>query len=98
MAPLIDHPPRLQELSAAIRQRVPIGLASLSDRLGNVVLVKHSAGYITAYGNIDAALVKKGDAVKRGQTIATAGQTGNVTSPQLLFEVRKGAAPVNPRQ
>jgi murein DD-endopeptidase MepM/ murein hydrolase activator NlpD len=41
-------------------------------------------------------LVKRGDSVKRGQTIAHAGQTGNVTSPQLHFEIRKGSTPVDP--
>jgi murein DD-endopeptidase MepM/ murein hydrolase activator NlpD len=65
---------------------------------GNLILIRHPNGYVTAYGHAKDLEVKKGDAVKRGQTIATAGQTGNVTSPQLLFEVRKGAAPVNPRQ
>jgi murein DD-endopeptidase MepM/ murein hydrolase activator NlpD len=65
---------------------------------GNLILIRHPNGYVTAYGHAKDLDVKKGDVVKRGQTIATAGQTGNVTSPQVLFEVRKGAAPVNPRQ
>jgi murein DD-endopeptidase MepM/ murein hydrolase activator NlpD len=43
-------------------------------------------------------LVKRGETVKRGQVIAHAGQTGNVTSPQLHFEIRKGATPVDPAQ
>ncbi len=63
---------------------------------GNLILIRHSNGYVTAYGHAKDLDVKKGDTVKRGQTIATAGQTGNVTSPQVLFEVRKGAAPVDP--
>lgn len=63
---------------------------------GNLVLIRHANGYVTAYGHAKELDVKKGEAVKRGQTIGTAGQTGNVTSPQLLFEVRKGAAPVDP--
>jgi murein DD-endopeptidase MepM/ murein hydrolase activator NlpD len=65
---------------------------------GNLILIRHADGYVTAYAHARDLSVKRGDTVRRGQTIATAGQTGNVTSPQLLFEVRKGATPVNPRQ
>lgn len=63
---------------------------------GNLILIRHANGYVTAYGHAKQLDVKKGESVRRGQTIATAGQTGNVTSPQVLFEVRKGAAPVDP--
>ncbi|MBP0580891.1 peptidoglycan DD-metalloendopeptidase family protein [Labrys sp. LIt4] len=63
---------------------------------GNLILIRHANGYVTAYGHAKQLDVKKGETVRRGQTIATAGQTGNVTSPQVLFEVRKGAAPVDP--
>jgi len=65
---------------------------------GNLILIRHADGYVTAYAHARDISVKRGDVVRRGQTIATAGQTGDVTSPQLLFEVRKGATPVNPRQ
>ena len=65
---------------------------------GNLILIRHADGYVTAYAHTKDLNVKRGDTVRRGQTIATAGQTGNVTSPQLLFEVRKGATPLNPRQ
>ena len=61
-------------------------------KLGNLVLVEHSAGYITAYGNNDALLVKKGDEVKKGQTIAKAGNSGGAASPRVHFEVRRGGA------
>ena len=63
---------------------------------GNLVLVRHSNGFVSAYANASQLLVKRGDSVKRGQTIAHAGQTGNVTSPQLHFEIRKGSTPVDP--
>ncbi|WP_018391235.1 M23 family metallopeptidase [Ancylobacter sp. FA202] len=65
---------------------------------GNLVLIKHADGWVTAYANNSALDVKKGDTVKRGQVIAKAGQTGNVTSPQLHFEIRKGSQPVDPSQ
>jgi murein DD-endopeptidase MepM/ murein hydrolase activator NlpD len=65
---------------------------------GNLVLVRHANGFVTAYAHASDILVKRGEAVKRGQVIAHAGQTGNVTSPQLHFEIRKGATPVDPAQ
>jgi len=65
---------------------------------GNLVLVRHANGYVSAYANASELMVKRGDAVKRGQVIAHAGQTGNVTSPQLHFEIRKGSTPVDPMQ
>jgi len=65
---------------------------------GNLVLVRHRNGYVTAYAHASEVLVKRGDTVKRGQVIAKSGQTGSVTSPQLHFEIRKGSTPVNPAQ
>jgi murein DD-endopeptidase MepM/ murein hydrolase activator NlpD len=63
---------------------------------GNLVLVRHSNGYVTAYAHASELMVKRGDPIKRGQTIAKAGQTGNVNSPQLHFEIRKGSSPIDP--
>ncbi|MGI8524918.1 MAG: peptidoglycan DD-metalloendopeptidase family protein [Pseudolabrys sp.] len=65
---------------------------------GNLVLVRHSNGFVSAYANASELMVKRGDTVKRGQVIARAGQTGNVASPQLHFEIRKGSTPVDPAQ
>jgi murein DD-endopeptidase MepM/ murein hydrolase activator NlpD len=65
---------------------------------GNLVLVRHSNGFVTAYAHASELNVKKGETIKRGQVIGKAGQTGNVSSPQLHFEVRKGATPVDPTQ
>jgi murein DD-endopeptidase MepM/ murein hydrolase activator NlpD len=63
---------------------------------GNLVLIKHENGFVSAYAHNGSLSVKRGEQVKRGQVIATSGQTGNVTSPQLHFEIRKGAQPVDP--
>lgn len=63
---------------------------------GNLVLIRHSNGYVSAYAHNGELKVKRGDTVKRGQVVASSGQTGNVSSPQLHFELRKGAAPVDP--
>lgn len=65
---------------------------------GNLVLIKHSDGYITAYAHNDKLYVKKGQTVLRGEKIATVGSTGSVNTPQLHFEVRAGKKAVNPRQ
>jgi murein DD-endopeptidase MepM/ murein hydrolase activator NlpD len=63
---------------------------------GNLVLIRHPNGFVSAYAHNGALEVKRGDQVKRGQTIAKSGQSGNVGSPQLHFELRKGSTPVDP--
>ena len=63
---------------------------------GNLILIKHPNGFVTAYGNNGELDVKRGEQVKRGQVIAKSGDTGNVNSPQLHFELRKGSTPVDP--
>lgn len=63
---------------------------------GNLVLIRHDNGYVTAYAHAGEILVKRGETVKRGQVIAKSGETGNVKSPELHFEIRKGATPVDP--
>ncbi len=64
---------------------------------GNLLLVKHADGLMTAYAHLERFLVKRGDKVKRGQLIGTVGSSGAVTIPQLHFEVRKKSDPVDPR-
>lgn len=63
---------------------------------GNLLLIRHADGWVSAYAHCDTLLVKRGAQVKRGQVIARVGQTGNVDSPQLHFELRKGAQAVDP--
>jgi murein DD-endopeptidase MepM/ murein hydrolase activator NlpD len=63
---------------------------------GKLVLIRHENGFVTAYAHNSDVAVKRGDKVSRGQMIAKSGSTGNVTSPQLHFEVRKGSTPVDP--
>ncbi len=63
---------------------------------GNLVLIRHPNGYVSAYANNADIAVHRGEQVTRGQTIAKSGQSGNVTSPQLHFELRKGSTPVDP--
>lgn len=63
---------------------------------GNLLLVRHADGWITAYAHNSELLVKRGDQVRRGQVVARSGETGKVTEPQLHFEVRKGKEAINP--
>jgi murein DD-endopeptidase MepM/ murein hydrolase activator NlpD len=63
---------------------------------GNLVLLRHENGWVTAYAHNKDLFVRRGDTVKRGDVIAKAGQTGSVTSPQVHFELRKGATAVDP--
>ena len=63
---------------------------------GNLLLIKHEGGWMTAYAHNDTLLVKRGDTVKRGQKIAKVGDSGGVTQTQLHFEVRQGTRAVDP--
>lgn len=63
---------------------------------GNLVLIRHANGYVTAYANLKDMSVVKNAQVSRGDIIGTTGTTGAVASPQLHFELRKGATPVDP--
>ena len=63
---------------------------------GNLVLVRHADGWVTAYAHTEEILVRRGDTVRRGQPIGRVGSSGNVAQPQLHFEVRKGTRAVDP--
>ena len=75
------------------------GVAYAGDELkgyGNLVLIRHSNNWVSAYAHNEEILVKRGDQVRRGQVISKAGRTGEVNQPQLHFELRKGSRPVDP--
>lgn len=63
---------------------------------GNLILIRHPNGYVSAYAHLKDMNVAKGTVVNRGDSIGTAGKTGSVSKPQLHFELRKGATPVDP--
>ncbi|UYO00078.1 MAG: M23 family metallopeptidase [Devosia sp.] len=63
---------------------------------GNLVLIRHPNGYVSAYAHLKDMGVAKGTNVNRGDSIGTVGATGSVSRPQLHFELRKGATPVDP--
>ncbi len=64
---------------------------------GNLVLIRHANRWMTAYAHLDKILVKKGDTLKQGQSLGTVGSTGQVDSPQLHFEIRRGTEAINPQ-
>lgn len=65
---------------------------------GNIVLIKHANGLISAYAHLDDVTVKAGETIAAGQVIAKVGETGGVPQPQLHFELRRGKTPVDPRE
>jgi murein DD-endopeptidase MepM/ murein hydrolase activator NlpD len=66
------------------------------DGYGRMILVRHAEGYITTYAHNATLLVEVGDVVRRGQVIARVGDTGDVSTSQLHFELRRGTKPINP--
>ena len=104
-APLAGKPNQGINISApagtAIKAAGPGTVAYAGNELrgyGNLVLIQHGDGLVTAYAHAASLSVKKGDTVTAGQTIGTVGQTGAVDAPQLHFEVRKNSSPVDPKQ
>ncbi len=63
---------------------------------GNLLLIKHAGGWVTAYAHNGRLLVKRGEKVRKGQNIATVGSTGSVKNPQLHFELRRGMRATDP--
>jgi len=63
---------------------------------GNLILVRHAGGWVTAYGHLANIGVQRGQTVAQGQALGTVGQTGSATTPQLHFEIRQGSKPVDP--
>ena len=65
---------------------------------GNLVLVRHGGGMVTAYAHLATVGVKRGSLVRRGQTIGTVGSTGSADTAQLHFEIRRGTETLDPRR
>ena len=63
---------------------------------GNLVLIRHDGGWMTAYAHNDSLLVGKGDVVRRGQVISHSGRSGGVSRPQAHFEIRRDGEPQDP--
>lgn len=63
---------------------------------GNLLLIRHDGGWMSAYAHNETLLVSRGEQVARGQVVSHAGSTGSVNSPQAHFELRRNGKPVNP--
>ncbi len=87
--------PKGTEVRASLAGTVIFAGASLRT-YGNLVLIRHDGGWVTVYGHNDELYVNRGDPVGTGDVIARSGKTGFTARPQLYFEIRKGAEPVNP--
>jgi len=81
----------------AAEQGIVVYRGNQIEGYGNMVLIRHANGFLTAYAHMDKILVRKGDKVRRGQSIGTVGATGNVKTPQLHFEIRKGKDAIDPK-
>lgn len=81
---------------AAAQNGVVAYVGDAIEGYGNLILLRHDRGYITAYAHLESVNVKRGDMVNKGQTLGTVGSTGSVTTPQLHFEIRKGTKALNP--
>ncbi len=66
--------------------------------LGNTVVIDHGHGMVTRYGHLDKLAAKRGKAVKRGEKIATMGNTGRSTGPHVHYEIHLNGIPVNPEK
>jgi murein DD-endopeptidase MepM/ murein hydrolase activator NlpD len=86
-------------LGTPVRTAAPGEVVYTGDNVagfGNLILIRHSGGFATAYAHVQKVMVARGDHVSSGQAIAQLGKTGNVSAPQLHFEIRKGTQAVNP--
>ncbi len=94
-----------------VKIAVPLGTAVLAaadgvvayagsgiPQLGGVIIVRHGDGWATVYGHASKLLVQRGQAVRRGQTIARSGDTGGAARPEVHFEMRKGRTPIDPQR
>lgn len=89
--------PRGAPVVAAERGEVVYAGSELKG-FGNLLLIRHENGWVTAYAHNSSLLVSKGERVSRGQVIARVGRSGSVDRPQLHFEIRKGSRAVDPRE
>ncbi|MGR4000509.1 MAG: M23 family metallopeptidase, partial [Alphaproteobacteria bacterium] len=74
-------------------------VAYIGDELagfGQLMLIRHSDGWVTAYAHAQTFNVRQGEVVKRGQPIGKVGRTGNVSEPQLHFELRRKTRAIDP--
>ena len=100
-----DHDGKFNEgINIAAKKGTPIKAAAKGQvayagnqaEYGNLIIIRHNNGYMTAYSHADKILVKKGQIINQGTQIATVGNSGNVNQPQLQFSMKKGNHTINP--
>jgi murein DD-endopeptidase MepM/ murein hydrolase activator NlpD len=101
------HGERNDGINIAVQEGAPIHAAAAGTvtytgnelkGYGNLILIRHDDGYVTAYAHAGSVRVARGDMVEKGQVIGTTGATGDVDRPQLHFEIRKGTQAVDPQR
>ena len=75
-----------------------ISYAGWESGYGNVIKIDHGKAVETTYAHCSVIVVKKGEAVKKGEKIGEVGSTGHSTGPHLHFEVRENGEPKNPQK
>ena len=63
---------------------------------GNLVIIRHDNGWVTAYAHLDRVSVSRGQRISKGHALGAVGSTGRVDTPQLHFEIRRGSEAINP--
>ncbi|MDR1475552.1 MAG: M23 family metallopeptidase [Holosporales bacterium] len=87
------------KLGAPVKSAAPGVVLFASGQLkayGNLILIKHNDSIMTVYGHLSKMAVKKGAKIHKNMVIGWVGKSGNVTSPQLHFEVRQNKIPIDP--
>ncbi len=80
----------------AVQNGVVVYVGNTLENFGNIILIQHSQGWVSAYAHTDNIKVKKGDSITQGQIIAEVSNTGGVVQPQLHFELRQKVKPMDP--
>ncbi len=80
----------------AVQDGIVIYVGAALEKFGTIVLIQHDKTWVSTYAHVNSVSVKKGDAVKKGQIIASVGIYGATHEPQLHFELRKNIEPVDP--
>ncbi|MEZ5872126.1 MAG: LysM peptidoglycan-binding domain-containing protein [Nitratireductor sp.] len=80
----------------AAENGVVVYAGSELEGFGNLVLIRHSGGWMSAYAHNKSIEVARGAEVRRGEVVARSGRTGNADMPKLHFELRKNSTPVDP--
>ncbi|MCL2567552.1 MAG: M23 family metallopeptidase [Alphaproteobacteria bacterium] len=80
----------------ATQEGIVIYVGDSLKSFGNLVLIQHDKNWISAYAHLGVVKVNKGQKVLKGEVVGQVGDSGNVNTPQLHFELRYNIKPVDP--